>query len=77
VRTFPELITHGSNGFLVAQQDSAALADVIRLLAVDPARRKAMGDANHRKGVEFRADTVVKNMLKIVFPDTAFVREQG
>jgi hypothetical protein len=36
-----------------------------------------MGDANHRKGVEFRADTVVKNMLKIVFPDTAFVREQG
>jgi glycosyltransferase involved in cell wall biosynthesis len=77
VRTFPELITHGSNGFLVPQQDSAALADVIRLLAVDPALRKAMGEANHHKGVEFRADTVVKTMLNIVFPNTAFVREQG
>jgi glycosyltransferase involved in cell wall biosynthesis len=77
VRTLPELITHGRNGFLVPQQDSAALADVIRILAVDPARRQQMGEANHRKGIEFRADTVVKNMLSLVFPNTAFVREQG
>lgn len=77
VRTFPELITHGSNGFLVPQQDSAALAKVIHILAVDPALRKKMGEANHRKGVEFRADTVVKKMLGIVFPGATFVKEQG
>ena len=77
VRTFPELIAHGSNGFLVPQKDSAALAEVIHILADDPALRKKMGEANHRKGVEFRADTVVQQMLNIVFPNSAFVREQG
>jgi glycosyltransferase involved in cell wall biosynthesis len=77
VRTIPELIAHGSNGFLVPQQDSAALAEVIRILAVDPELRKKMGEANHVKGVEFRADTVVRQMLNIVFPDSALVREQG
>lgn len=77
VRTFPELIAHGCNGFLVPQKDSMALAEIIHILADDPALRKKMGEANHRKGVEFRADTVVKRMLNIIFPDSAFVREQG
>ena len=77
VRTFPELIVHGSNGFLVPQKDSAALAESIRILAVDPALRKRMGEANYLKGIEFRADTVVDQMLKIVFPGTNFVRQAG
>ena len=76
VRTFPELITHGQNGFLVPQKDSTALAEVIHILADDPALRKRMGAANHLKGIEFRADTVVKQMLKILFPDSILIREQ-
>ena len=77
VRTFPELITHGVNGFLVPTEDSHALAESIRLFAVDPALRKKMGQANHLKGLEFRAEAVVAQMLKIVFPGSVFAREQA
>jgi len=76
VRTFPELITNGCNGFLVPMQDSCALAKAIHLLAVEPALREKMGQANYRKGLEFRAETVVAEMLKIVFPTSVFGREQ-
>jgi len=76
VRTFPELITDGLNGFLVPQMDSQALAESIRLLAVDPDLRKKMGQANYLKGLEFCAETVVAQMLRIIFPASAFVREQ-
>src|SRR5690349_192416 len=75
VRTFPELITNGSNGFLVPTKDSHALAEAIYLLAVDPGLTKKMGQANHLKGREFRADHVVEQMLKIIFPNSSFVRE--
>jgi glycosyltransferase involved in cell wall biosynthesis len=76
VRTFPELITDGINGFLVPMKDTRALAEAIRLLAVDPTLRKKMGQANRLKGQEFRADVVVAQMLKIVFPEAVLTREQ-
>jgi|CXWL01.1.fsa_nt_gi glycosyltransferase involved in cell wall biosynthesis len=76
VRTFPELITNGVNGFLVPTQDSDLLADAILLLASDMALRKKMGEANLLKGREFRADAVVSKLLKIIFPDSSFVKEQ-
>ena len=69
VRTFPELITDGVNGFMVPTQDSESLAEAIRKLAEDPSLRERMGQANHRKGQEFRADVVVEQLLRIVFPD--------
>lgn len=75
IRTLPELVTDGVNGFLVPTQDSQALSEAIRTLAVDPELRRKMGAANHRKGQEFRADVVVAQMLKIVFPDTLLQRE--
>jgi len=77
VRTFPELITNGINGFLVPTQDSHFLGEAIRLLAVDPNLREKMGEANHLKGQEFRADAVVVKLLKIMFPDSLFRREQS
>jgi glycosyltransferase involved in cell wall biosynthesis len=77
VRTFPELVTDGVNGFLVPTQDSHALADAIRQLAVDPVLQEKMSEANYRKGLEFRAEAVVAQMLKIIFPGVPFVREQG
>lgn len=76
VRTFPELITNGINGFLVPTQDSDLLADAILLLAADPALRKKMGEANFLKGNEFRADVVVSKLLKIIFPESSFIKEQ-
>ncbi len=69
IRTLSELITNGENGFLVPRGDARALADAIRQLALDPALRKKMADANYRRGTEFRADVVVAQLLKIVFPD--------
>lgn len=75
VRTFPELITNGVNGFLVPTQDSQTLAEAIYLLAEHPDLRKKMGAANHSKGQEFRADNVVAQLLKIIFPDMTLVRQ--
>jgi glycosyltransferase involved in cell wall biosynthesis len=75
VRTFPELITNGINGFLVPLQDSYFLAEAIIVLAADPNLRKRMGEANYLKGREFCADTVVAKLLKIIFPDSLFIRE--
>ncbi len=69
IRTIPELITNGINGFLVPTQDSQALAEAILQLAEDPILREKMGQANHLKGQEFRADKVVRQFLKIIFPD--------
>ena len=77
VRTFPELIKNGWNGFLVPTKDSYALAEAILLLAGNPAMRREMGEANHLKGQEFRADSVVASLLKIVFPDANFQRESA
>jgi glycosyltransferase involved in cell wall biosynthesis len=76
VRTLPELVTNGVNGFLVPIRDSYILADAILMLAVDPILRKKMGQANNRKGQEFRADIVVAQMLKIIFPDMSPMVEQ-
>ncbi len=75
VRTFPELITNGVNGFLVPTQDSEFLAAAIILFAADPVLRKKMGEANHLKGQEFRADNVVAQLLKIIFPDMVTIRQ--
>jgi glycosyltransferase involved in cell wall biosynthesis len=74
IRTFPELITNGWNGFLVPTRDSCALAEAIHLLAIEPALKEEMGQANRLKGLEFRAENVVAEMLKIIFPDSTFVR---
>ena len=76
VRTFPELITNGLNGFLVPTKDSHALAEAIHLLATNPPLRRKMGEANQRKGQEFRAEMVVAQMLRIVFPGAELAREQ-
>ena len=75
VRTLHELVTDGVNGFLVPIRDSRVLADAIIKLAADPTLRTNMGEANRRKGQEFRADIVVAQLLQIVFPNMASVTE--
>jgi phosphatidylinositol alpha-mannosyltransferase len=75
ISTFPELITNGINGFLVPTQDIHLLAKAIHMLAVDPLLRKTKGQANHKKGEEFRADNVVAQLSKIIFPDLVPLRQ--
>jgi glycosyltransferase involved in cell wall biosynthesis len=70
IRTLSELVTDGENGFLVPTRDVPALAEAIRRLALDPALRAKMAEASYRRGREFRADVVVAQLLKIVFPGT-------
>lgn len=57
----PDMIEDGVDGFLVPQQDVEAIADAVRTLATDPARRAAMGQAarasaetkfDHRRNAE-------------------------
>ncbi len=75
VRTLSELVTNGVNGFLVPTQDSDLLADAILLLAADPEMRKRMGEANRLRGLEFRADHIVGQLLKIIFPEISPERQ--
>lgn len=44
-----ELVEDGTCGLLVPPRDAGALARAIRQLAVDPARRRALGDAARRR----------------------------
>jgi glycosyltransferase involved in cell wall biosynthesis len=67
LRAIPELITHGENGLLVPVQDSQALAEAIKRIALDSSLRERMGKANYRRGQEFRPDVVVSQILDIIF----------
>jgi glycosyltransferase involved in cell wall biosynthesis len=62
-------VNHDENGLLVPTQDSRALADAIKQLALDAPLREQMGMANYRRGQEFSAERVVAKMVKIIFPD--------
>ena len=74
IHGLPELVTDGVNGLLVPAQDVDALAEAIRKLAADRPLRSAMAGANRRRGQEFRADAVVEQMLKLIFPDLSLER---
>ncbi len=41
----PDVVDEGETGFLVPQGDTQALAERLQVLALDPARRAAMGEA--------------------------------
>jgi glycosyltransferase involved in cell wall biosynthesis len=68
-RAIPELITHGENGLLVPIQDSQALAEAIKQMALDAPLRKRMGEANYMKGQGFRTEAVVPTILKLIFKE--------
>lgn len=68
-RAIPELITPGENGLLVPVQDSRALAEAIKQMAQDRPLRQQMSQANYRRAQLFRAEVVVPQLLKIVFPN--------
>lgn len=66
-RAIPELVTTGENGILVPVKDPDALGTALMTMAEDPSLMRRMGQANHRRAVEFRTDTVVGQMKRIIF----------
>ncbi len=72
IRAIHDLVIDGENGLLIPMHDARALAAAIQKLASDRELLKRMGEASCRKGMEFRADAVVGQMLQIVFPGTLF-----
>ena len=66
-RAIPELVTHGENGLLVPIQNSRALADAIRHLALTPLLKAQMSQASYRKGQAFQASVIVPQILNFVF----------
>jgi len=62
----PELVEHGRTGWLVPPRDSAALADRLRALLLDPEQRRRMGAAGCARAREsFSVDRMVKSISNI------------
>jgi colanic acid/amylovoran biosynthesis glycosyltransferase len=60
----PELIEHGSTGFLVPPQDAVKLADAIRQMLDDPERTRRMGERGRERILEeFNIRDVVSQLV--------------
>ena len=61
-----EVVRHDGNGLLVPVRDARALADAIRALASDPARRAAMGAEGRRRAeTEFASERINEETLRV------------
>jgi glycosyltransferase involved in cell wall biosynthesis len=62
----PEIIDDGRTGYLVPPSDVAALSERLRLLILEPARRRAMGAAGlERVREDFSVDRMVGQIASI------------
>ncbi len=61
-----DVVRHGDTGLLVPARDPRALADAIRDLLVDPARRRAMGEqARERVETQFSEAVILPRMFAV------------
>jgi glycosyltransferase involved in cell wall biosynthesis len=67
----PELVRHGSDGFLVPPDDPASLAAALRALVDDPARARAMGKAARERALTDFAPDVHLARLDEVYAEAA------
>jgi glycosyltransferase involved in cell wall biosynthesis len=70
----PELVRHGTDGFLVAPDDPAALATALAAVIADPARARAMGKAaRERAETDFAPDVHLGRLHAVYHEATALV----
>jgi phosphatidyl-myo-inositol alpha-mannosyltransferase len=60
---YADVVTHGSDGVLVPRGDPTALAEVLRDLALDPARRTALGEQAARSAQRYAWPRVAEQVL--------------
>ena len=70
----PELVRHGTDGFLVPPDDPAALASALQALLDDPARARAMGKAARERAVTDFAPDVHLARIDAVYAEAASAR---
>jgi glycosyltransferase involved in cell wall biosynthesis len=58
-----DLVEDGVNGFLVSSRDVSAYADAIARIVSDPALRRTMGEAGHRKAAGYLWDSANQAVL--------------
>jgi glycosyltransferase involved in cell wall biosynthesis len=63
----PEIVEHGTTGFILKQKDSIALADKIEILLKDETLRRKMGVAGNKKFLQnYSLEIFEENFLKIL-----------
>jgi glycosyltransferase involved in cell wall biosynthesis len=60
-----ELISHGTTGWIVERPDGPTVAAAIDALAVDPGRRRALGEAARRVAAEWSWDRAAADTMAI------------
>ena len=58
-----DLVDTGETGFLVGPRDVPAYADALERIARDPALRRRLGDAGHRKAAAYRWELVNQKVV--------------
>jgi phosphatidylinositol alpha-mannosyltransferase len=62
---YRQVVTHGRDGLLVPPGDPLALAEALRSLSVDPARRREMGAAARRRADDFAWPRVAQQVTSV------------
>ena len=62
---YRQVVTHGRDGLLVPPGDPLALAEALRSLSVDPARRREMGAAARTRAVDFAWPHVAQQVTSV------------
>ena len=73
----PEAIAGGQEGLLVPAEDAAALADALRSLLVDPARRTELGQAAAKRAKRDFTVTVMADRYEALYAKAVGERHRG
>jgi phosphatidylinositol alpha-mannosyltransferase len=62
---YRQVVTHGRDGLLVPPGDPLALAEALRSLSVDPARRREMGVSARERAADFAWPRVAQRVMSV------------
>jgi len=65
---FGDIVSDGENGYLISTGDQGALAQQLRILAENPAKRQAFGNASREKAItKFDARKNTSRLIDILY----------